>query len=190
MKKTILVIFCIICFFNLSFGIELNTGLRYGLKQISDPIIRDTYSNSYYLTPYLSTNLNKWLIFELSYEFGNKAKGQLGSQNFDSTLQISGLNLSCIMHYQITFFDIFLKVSYGNYSYTQKIDNPALNVEVDHKKSSFSYGCGVNFLIHKNLFIITSIRRIPLNVQPYDIKVDLSSWAISVGVGFKFKLKF
>ena len=170
-------------------SVEFKTGLRYGTKIINDPQIKETYGNSFYLTPFLSTDITKWLAVEVSYEIGNKSKGVLGEKKYPTTLQISGFTLSLIAHYQTKAFNVFFKMSFGYYGYRQKIDNPLLTVEVDHHQQSVgNVGCGVDISLNKNFFITNSIRYITLYANPFERRVNLTSWAISTGLGFKFSL--
>jgi opacity protein-like surface antigen len=125
---------------------------------------------------------------QAAYEGGYKKSGSVGLYQDESTLRISGLEISTILWYRFSHLKPYVQLGGGYYFYRQDVDNDLVRFQVDHKKVGFILGGGVDIDLYKGLFFSLGIKYVQLEVQPFNVPVDLSGIRILCGIGWGIEL--
>lgn len=169
-------------------GTDLDLTIKFGTRQVNDANIKEIYGNGYVFLPSVRVSVFPNFSIEAAYEGGYKKSGVVGLYHNESTLQISGLEISSILWYRFSSFKPYVQLGGGYYFYRQDVDNDFVRFQVDHNKVGFILGGGVDIDLYKGLFLSLGIKYVQLEVQPFDVPVDLSGIRILGGIGWKFKL--
>ena len=169
-------------------GSDLELTLKYGIRQVNDANIKEIYGNGHVFLPAVRVSVFPNFSIQASYEGGYKKSGMVGLYQNESTLQISGLEISTILWYRFSSFKPSVQLGGGYYFYRQDVDNDFVRFQVDHKKVGFILGGGLDIDLYKGLFFSLGIKYVQLEVQPFDVPVDLSGIRILGGIGWGFKL--
>lgn len=169
-------------------GTDLELTLKYGSRQINDANIKEIYGNGYVFLPSVRVSVLPNFSIQAAYEGGYKKSGLVGLYQDESTLRISGLEISTILWYRFSSYKPYVQLGGGYYFYRQDVDNDFVRFQVDHKKVGFILGGGVDIDLYKGLFLSLGIKYVQLEVQPFDVPVDLSGIRILGGIGWGFKL--
>lgn len=167
---------------------DLDLSFKFGTCQINDANIKKIYGNGYIFLPSVRVSIFPNFSIEAAYEGGYKKSGSVGLYQDESTLRISGLEISTILWYRFSSFEPYVQLGCGYYFYRQDVDNDFVRFQVDHKKVGFILGGGVDIDLYKGLFFSLGIKYVQLEVQPFDVPVDLSGIRILGGIGWGFKL--
>ncbi|UCE43007.1 MAG: hypothetical protein JSV17_08685 [Candidatus Aminicenantes bacterium] len=191
MKKSVLFIFLIFLFVQVGNAKWFTVGLNAGYRYLNDLALGEIYGDGYVFEPFIRYSLIKSLSLELSYEGGYKRNGPVGYFQEDSTLSVSGFQLSGIVQVpilRIRNISTYFKVGIAYYLYKQDIDSEFVRQQVDHSKWTTVIGGGMNLHLFKGLFLTVEVKSIPLRVRPFDINVDLGGMRILFGIGYQFWL--
>ena len=169
-------------------AIDLDLGVRYGLRTVSDATIKSTYGNKMIIYPFIAVNVWKGLTIGAGYETGYSASGQVGIFQENSTLKVGGFEVFVAYQLQLGGIVPYVSLGYGSYSYSQTIDSPYANQKVDASKSTFIFAGGLKVYPLKALFLAGEIKFVPLTVTPLETAVDLGGMRITIGAGFTFSL--
>lgn len=169
-------------------GTDLELTLKYGSRQINGANIKEIYGNGYVFLPSVRVSVFPNFSIQAAYEGGYKKSGPVGLYQDESTLRISGLEISTILWYRLSSFKPYVQLGGGYYFYRQDVDNDFVRFQVDHKKVGFILGGGVDIDLYKSLFFSLEIKYVQLEVQPFNVPVDLSGIRILGGIGWGFKL--
>ena len=164
-------------------------GLNGGYRNLNDPFLGEIYGDGYVYEPYIRYSLPRFLTLELSYEGGYKKSGKVGLFQEDSTLSVSGLQLSGLVSVpilRIQRVSTYFKVGLAYYFYKQDIDSEFVRQKVDHRKWTTVLGVGLRLHLFRGLFLTAEYKTIPLRVSPFDIEVDLGGTRILFGIGYRF----
>ena len=187
-KKLITFLLFSVFFIHVGLAIEIDIGLNYGKRQLKDSALKDIYGDGYVFNTYVRLTPHNFFSIEASYEGGYKKDGLVGIYNENSTLEINGWELCGIFHYRFKQFMPYVKFGYGYYTYKQDIDSDFIRFKVDHHKSTYVVGAGLNIYLIKGFFLIAEVKHVPLKVKPFDIEKDLSGLRYLLGLGFEFEL--
>jgi opacity protein-like surface antigen len=183
-----IIFFIMVGFFvQTSQAIQVGTGLHYGLRQVQDELIKETYGNGYVYVPYLRLIPFRSIGFEVAYEGGYKKNGTVGIYEEDSTLSVTGLEFSGIFFFPLRTFVAYVKLGMGYYSYKQDIESDFTRMTVDHSKWSSLIGGGVIFRVLDRMYISAEVKSVSLRVMPYDTEVNLSGLRFLIGIGYSFE---
>jgi hypothetical protein len=167
---------------------DINMAFKLGTRQINDPNLNKIYGSGYVFIPSLSITVFPNFSIEAAYEGGYKKSGLVGLYQDDSTLRISGMEISGIFWYRFSEFRPYVQLGAGYYSYRQDVDNEIVRYQVDHKNIGFILGGGLDIALFKGLFFTLGIKYVQLEVQPFNVEVDLSGIRILAGIGWEIKL--
>lgn len=185
MKKTLLSILLVLVLSWALPAVDLDLGLFFGSRSVSDDQIKDVYGNGTAFFPCVSAAFYKGLFAGLGYEFGYSRDGQIGLFSEDTNLKVSGLEFFAGYRLDLNKVSPYLKLGLGSYAYKQTVSGVA---RVDEKKSTVTLAGGARFFPAKGLFLAAEIKYVPLKVKPVDIEVDLGGLRLAVGVGYSFAL--
>lgn len=169
-------------------GTDIDLTMKYGIRQVNDVNIKEIYGNGHVFLPAVRVSVFPNFSIQAAYEGGYKKSGMVGLYQNESTLQISGLEISTILWYRFSSFKPYIQLGGGYYFYRQDVDNDFVRFQVDHKKVGFILGGGLDIDLYKGLFFSLGIKYVQLEVQPFDVPVDLSGIRILGGIGWGFKL--
>lgn len=167
---------------------DIAGGLNFGKRGIDDPNMKGIYGQGYIFQPYIRYNYSNMLAIEAAYEGGYKRDGRIGLFQEESTLSITGWELSGILYCRIRNFVPFIKFGVGYYDYRQDIASEFVRYEVDNHEITYIMGGGINIFLNNSFFLNTEVKYIPLKVKPFDIEVDLSGLRVMLGIGYRFAL--
>jgi opacity protein-like surface antigen len=166
-------------------------GLNGGYRNLNDPNLGEIYGDGYVYEPYIRYALPRLATLELAYEGGYKKSGPVGLFLEDSTLDVSGFQLSAVVPipiFRIRRMSTYFKVGIAYYIYKQDIDSEFIRQEVDHTKWTTVIGVGASFQLFRGLFLTFEYKSIPMRVRPFDIDVDLGGTRLMFGIGYQFWL--
>lgn len=169
------------------FTLGLNGGYRY----LNDPHLGEIYGDGYVFEPYIRYALPRLATLELAYEGGYKKSAPVGLFQEDSTLSVSGFQLSVVVPvpiFRIRSMSTYFKIGLAYYFYKQDIDSEFVRQKVDHNKWTTVIGVGMSLHLFRGLFLTAEYKSIPMKVRPFDIDVDLGGSRIIVGIGYRFWL--
>lgn len=172
-------------------AVQFSLGLNAGYRFLNDVSLGEIYGDGYVYEPYIRYNPSFLYSLELSYEGGYKKSAPIGLFQEDSTLSVSGLQLSGIVGVpllRIRNVRTYFKIGIGYYFYKQDIDSGFVRHKVDHKKWTTVIGAGMNVNFFRGLYLSAEVKSVPLKVRPFDINVDLGGLRILFGVGYQFWL--
>ena len=190
MKKSVILIFLLFLFVQVGNAKWFTLGLNAGYRYLDDLAMGEVYGDGYVFEPYIRYSLGM-LNLELSYEGGYKKSGPVGLFQEDSTLSVTGLQLSGIVPIpilRIRNLSTYFKIGIAYYFYKQDIDSEFVRHQVDHTKWTTVIGGGMNVRLLRGLFLTAEVKSIPLRVKPFDINVNLSGIRILFGIGYQFWL--
>ena len=186
-SRKLLALLALVLFFNPALqAFDIAAGLNIGKRLIDDPFIRDVYGHGYVFQPFLRYNYTNLLAIEAAYEGGYKRDGRIGLFQEESTLSITGWELSGILYYRIHNFVPFIRFGVGYYDYRQDIVSEFVHFEVDNHKITYIMGGGITIFLNNSFFLNTEVKYIPFKVTPVDIEVDLSGMRFMLGIGYRF----
>jgi hypothetical protein len=190
-KKIFILCFLLFLSVYASYGAQFSIGIRAGYRYLNDTLLSEVYGDGYVYEPYVRYSPSFLYSLEFSYEGGYRKSAPIGLFQEDSTLSISGLQLSGIVG--VPFLHIpkvrtFLKIGIGYYFYKQDIDSEFVRRRVDHKKWTTIIGAGMNVGLFRGLFLSAEVKSVPLKVRPFDINVDLGGIRVLLGIGYQFWL--
>lgn len=191
MKKLTFCVFLMFLSVQMGSTAQFAFGLNAGYRYLDDPTLGEIYGDGYVYEPYIRYSLSYSFGLELSYEGGYKKSAPIGLFEENSTLSVSGLQLSGIV--QVPFLRIrnvstYFKLGIGYYFYKQDIDSEFIRRQVDHNKWTTVIGGGMNIHLFRGLFLTAEVKSIPLRVKPFEINVDLGGIRILFGIGYQFWL--
>jgi len=169
-------------------GTDLDLTLKFGTRQVNDANMKEIYGNGFVFLPSVCISVFPNFSVQAAYEGGYKKSGMVGLYQDESTLRISGMEISTILWYRFSSFKPYFQLGGGYYFYRQDVENDFVRFQVDHKKVGFILGGGVDIDLYKGLFLSLGIKYVQLEVQPFDVPVDLSGIRILGGIGWGFKL--
>ena len=188
-SRKLLALLVLVLFFNpVLQAFDIIGGLNFGRRWIDDPDMKDIYGQGYVFQPFLRYNYTNLLAIEVAYEGGYKGDGRIGLFQEESTLSVTGWELSGILYYRINNFVPFIKFGVGFYGYKQDIASEFVRFKVDHHEITYILGGGMNVFLNNSIFLNTEIKYLPLKVKPFDREVDLSGMRVMLGLGFRFAL--
>ena len=167
---------------------DIDLTLKFGSRQINDANLKEIYGNGYVIIPSLRVSIFPNFSIEAAYEGGYKKSGLVGLYQDESTLRISGLEVSGIFWYRFSEFKPYIQLGAGYYFYRQDVDNEFVRYQVDHKNLGFILGGGLDIDLYKGLFFSIGAKYVQLEVRPFDMDVDLSGIRILAGIGWGLKL--
>lgn len=185
MKKTLLSILLLSLLSWALPAVDLDLGLFFGSRSVSDDQIQDVYGNGTAFFPCVSAAFYKGLFAGLGYEFGYDRDGKIGLFQEDANLKVSGLEFFAGYRFDLGKVSPYLKLGLGSYAYKQTVSGAA---RVDDKKSALTLAGGAKFYPAKGLFLAAEIKYVPLKVKPIDIEVDLGGLRLAAGIGYTFAL--
>jgi hypothetical protein len=190
MKKTAILIFLVLMSVHAGNASWFTLGINGGYRYLNDPVLGEIYGDGYVFEPYIRYSLGS-INLELAYEGGYKRSGPVGFFQEDSTLSVSGLQLSGIIPiplFRIRNVKTYFKLGIAYYFYKQDIDSEFVRQQVDHSKWTTVIGGGLNINLLRGLFLTAEVKSVPLRVNPFAIAVDLSGIRILFGIGYQFWL--
>ena len=167
-------------------AIQVGIGLNYGLRQVQDEIMKETYGDGYVYVPYLRLIPFRSIGFEVAYEGGYKKSGTVGLYDEDSTLSVTGLEFSGILFLPFRPLVAYVKFGMGYYTYKQDIESDFTRLTVDHSKWTSFIAGGINLRVFDRLYISAEVKSVPLVVRPYDREVNLRGLRFLAGIGYSF----
>ncbi len=167
-------------------AIQVGIGLNYGLRQVQDEIMKETYGDGYVYVPYLRLIPFRSIGFEVAYEGGYKKSGTVGIYEEDSTLSVTGLEFSGILFLPFRPLVAYIKFGMGYYIYKQDIESDFTRLTVDHSKWTSFIAGGINLRVFDGLYISVEVKSVPLVVRPYDTEVNLGGLRFLAGIGYSF----
>jgi opacity protein-like surface antigen len=191
MKKWGVLVPLMILFAQAGYADWFTLGLNGGFRNLNDPTLGEIYGDGYVYEPYVRYSLPRFAVLELAYEGGYKKNAPIGLFQEDSTLNVSGFQLSAIVPipiFRIRRMTTYFKVGLAYYFYKQDIDSEFVRKEVDHTKWTTVIGAGASFYVFRNLFLTFEYKSIPMRVRPFDINVDLGGTRLMFGIGYQFWL--
>jgi hypothetical protein len=165
---------------------KLGFGLRYGLRKVTDEVIKDVYGEGYVYNPYIRWMPHHFFAFEVAYEGGYKKEAPVGIFAENSTLSVTGWEVCLVLHYRISRFDPYVRFGYANYHYKQEIESEFVQQKVDHRSATSVVAGGLHFEVIKGLNIGAEVKYAPMKVQPFEIEVDLSGARFMVSLNYEF----
>ena len=123
----------------------------------------------------------------VSFEGGYEREGLIGIYNEKTTLEMSGVEFFVAYQLMLKRFRPYIRIGYGNYSYTQTVDN-GMNMDVDDSKGTLTVGAGIKVYMVKGLYLNGDLRLVDLKVKPYEEEINLGGWRYTVGLGYTFTL--
>jgi hypothetical protein len=190
MKKSVILIFLIPLCVQIGNAKWFTIGLNAGYRYLDDPALGEIYGDGYIFEPYIRYSLGM-LSLELSYEGGYKRSGPVGLFQENSTLNVTGLQLSGVVPIpilRIRNLSTYFKIGIAYYFYKQDIDSEFVRQQVDHTKWTTVIGGGMSLRLLRGLFLTAEVKSIPLRVRPFDINVNLGGMRILFGIGYQFWL--
>jgi len=185
MKKSTLVIICLLILPVAVYAIDLSFGFQAGLRTVSDSAIKDVYDNGPCYFPYAAINLFKGFTVGAGYEFGYSREGTIGLFREKTTLEVTGVQAFVGYQYSVSMVTPYVLIGFGSFSYTQTVESEAAQT-VDAKKSTFFVAGGVKIYPMKNVYISAEVKYVPLKVKPIEDEVDLGGLRLMGGLGFTF----
>jgi hypothetical protein len=167
---------------------EINLGANLGYRQLKDPDLSEIYGDGFVydlLARYFP--VEKYGI-ELSHEGGYKRNALIGLYQENSTLTVGGIQLAAVFRYPVGKFAPYFKFGVGYFAYKQDIKSEFVRLKVDHHKWTTVAGLGVTLDIFRGLFLSAEVKYVPLQVQPFDIPVDLGGMRYLGGLGLRLPL--
>jgi hypothetical protein len=174
------------CIIQTGWAIQVGIGLNYGLRQVKDEIMKETYGDGYVYVPYLRLIPFRSIGFEVAYEGGYKKSGTVGLYDEDSTLSITGLEFSGILFLPFRPLVAYIKFGMGYYTYKQDIESNFTRLTVDHSKWTSFIAGGINLSVFDGLYISAEVKSVPLVVRPYNTEVNLGGLRFLAGIGYSF----
>ena len=191
MKKLVILIFLVFISVQGANADWFTLGINAGYRYLDDHALGEIYGDGYVFEPYLRYAFARSLILELSYEGGYKKRAPIGIFQEDSTLSVTGIQLSAIVPLPILRLrnvSTYFKLGVAYYFYKQDIDSEFVRQQVDHRKWTTVIGGGMSINLFRGLFLTAEVKSIPLRVKPFDINVDLGGIRILFGIGYQFWL--
>jgi hypothetical protein len=174
------------CVVQTGLAIQVGIGLNYGLRQVKDEIMKETYGDGYVYVPYLRLIPFRSIGFEVAYEGGYKKSGTVGIYEEASTLSVTGLEFSGILFLPFRPLVAYIKFGMGYYSYKQDIESDFTRLTVDHSKWTSFIAGGINLSVFDGLYISAEVKSVPLVVRPYNTEVNLGGLRFLAGIGYSF----
>jgi len=190
MKKMIIFMLCLGLLAYMAYPVDLELGLNFGGRTVSDKEIKEVYGSGIIYFPYLSIKVWKGIRIGAGYEGGYSRNGEIGIYSEPATLKITGFELFVSHQFKLKKWRPFLKLGYGFYSYKQTVESTYAD-DIDEKTSGFSMAGGIKLYIYKGFFAGMEFKYVPLKVTPVDIEVDLGGlrYAITIGYNLGFHKK-
>lgn len=191
MKKSVILISLVFLSVQVGSAAWFTLGLNAGYRYLDDLTLGDIYGDGYIYEPYIRYSFPRLLTLELSYEGGYKRTGPVGLFQEDSTLSVTGFQLTGVVPVpilRIRRVSTYFKIGIAYYFYKQDIDSEFVRQQVDHSKWTTVIGGGMNLYLFRGLFLTAEVKSIPLRVKPFDINVDLGGIRILFGIGYQFWL--
>jgi len=191
LKRCVVLVSLIFLFAQVSSATWFTLGLNGGYRNLDDLVLREIYGDGYVFEPYIRYSFGGSYALELAYEGGYKKSGPVGLFQEDSTLSVSGLQLTGLVRVpilRIRNVSTYFKVGVAYYFYKQDIDSEFVRQQVDHRKWTTVIGGGMSIHLFRGLFLTAEVKSIPLRVKPFDINVDLGGTRIIFGIGYQFWL--
>jgi hypothetical protein len=191
MKKLFILISLVFISVQIGSAAWFTLGLNAGYRYLDDLALGEIYGDGYVYEPYIRYSFAGSYGLELSYEGGYKRSGPVGLFQEDSTLSVTGLQLSGIVGVpllRIRNVSTYFKIGIAYYFYKQDIDSEFVRQQVDHNKWTTVIGGGMSLHLFRGLFLTAEVKSIPLKVKPFDINVDLGGMRILFGIGYQFWL--
>lgn len=186
MKKAIILVCIVIGFSSSAQAVGLRVGTFFGIRTINDAALKDIYGQGTILNPYLSVEIGKGFGIGVGYEFYDRS-GTVKPYNESTRIKISGPEIFLSYALRLGIVRPYVHAGYGFYSYTQTIESDYLaGYTVNDKASGFLIAGGVSVNIIKPVQVSLEVKYVPLNVRPFEDKVDLGGWRISAGLGLAF----
>lgn len=167
---------------------EINLGVNLGYRQLKDPGLNEIYGSGVVYDLFARYFPLERYGIELSYEGGYKKDALIGLYQEDSTLTVTGIQLAGAFRYPVWKLVPYFKFGVGYFSYKQDIESEFVRFKVDHNKWTTVVGLGMTLDISREIFLSTEVKYIPLEVQPFDIPVDLGGMRYLIGLGFRLSL--
>lgn len=174
------------CVVQTGLAIQVGIGLNYGLRQVQDEIMKETYGDGYVYVPYLRLIPFKSIGFEVAYEGGYKKSGTVGIYEEASTFSVTGLEFSGILFLPFRPLVAYIKFGMGYYTYKQDIESDFTRLAVDHSKWTSFIAGGINLRVFDGLYISAEVKSVPLVVRPYNTEVNLGGLRFLAGIGYSF----
>ncbi len=190
--KSVIFVSLVFLFVQTGNSAQFSIGLNVGYRYLNDVALGEIYGDGYVYEPYIRYNPSFLYSLELSYEGGYKKSAPIGLFQEDSTLSVSGLQLSGVVGIpllRIRRVRTYLKIGIGYYFYKQDIESEFVRRRVDRKKWTTIIGAGMNANLFRGVYLSAEVKSVPLKVRPFDINVDLGGIRILFGVGYNFWLR-
>jgi hypothetical protein len=171
-----------------SHAAEINLGANLGFRQLKDANLNSIYGNGFVYNLFVRYfPLEKYGI-EFSYEGGYKKNALIGLYQEHSTLSVKEVQLAGVFRYPVWRLNPYFKFGVGYFSYQQDIESEFVLFKVNHNKWTTVVGGGVTYTLFGGLFLSAEANYVPLEVQPFDIPVDLGGMRYLFGLGFHLPL--
>ncbi len=167
---------------------EINLGVNLGYRQVKDPYLSEVYGGGFVYDLFARYFPLERYGLELSYEGGYKKDAVIGLYQEDSTLTVRGIQLAGAFRYPVWKLVPYVKFGVGYFSYKQDIESEFVRFKVDQNKWTTVVGLGLTLDISREIFLSTEVKYIPLEVQPFDIPVDLGGMRFLIGLGLRLSL--
>ena len=188
MKKAIIFVCAVIGLSSSAQAIGLRFGAFFGIRTLNDSALKDIYGQGTVLYPYLSVELGKGFGIGVSYELYNRS-GTVKPYSESTQLKINGKEIFLSYTFYLGTIRPYIHAGFGSYSYNQTIVSDYLaGYSVNAKSSGLHFAGGVVFTILKPVQVSVEAKYVPLNVHPFEDKVDLGGWRFSAGLGLAFEI--
>ena len=101
MKKIIYILVGILLVSFTLHSIQLDLGLMYGSRTMSDSDIKNTYGNGMEFNIYLDAKMWKGFTIGAGFISGYSEKGEIGIYNEDSTLKMNGFEIFAAWQFKL-----------------------------------------------------------------------------------------
>ena len=185
MKNSLIIILFILVFIIPQFGVELDVGLMFGSRTVSESNIKNIYGNGSEFNLYLDAKVWKGLTIGATLGTGYSESGKIGLYNEDTTLKMRGFDLFFAWQFKINKLVPYLKTGISKIKYEQNTESE-FATDINESKSTMFFAGGLKFYPANKFFVNIEIKYVPLKVTPMDEKVDLSGMNLLAGIGITF----
>ncbi len=168
-------------------AVDLDLGLNFGFRTLSDSQLKNAYGSGMVFNPYLQLNIYQGFFAGLTYEGGYSKEAKLGLFQEDSTFKLSDFEF--FIGYEKLFSKVapFLKVGFGSFKIKQEISSQYVS-GFSETKSALTFGAGVKYFAGENIFLQLLVNYVQLKIKPFEDEIDCGGLKLQLGGGYRFNL--
>lgn len=169
---------------------KIHLGFRMGKRTVFDENIRAVYGNGIVYLPFVRlTSSQSPMGLEFSYEGGYTRTAPIGLFQENSTLSVSGLEVSAFLTHRLGILTPYLKLGIGYYTYKQDIESEFIRQNVGNSEQVILAGGGLDIQLPRGFYITSEFKYMPWKITSDNREVNLGGYRFLAGIGYSFNFR-